>query len=504
LVPFYYDKDNDVFIPYTYQLGFDEPANTFLSPNAFSGSDTSIDSNFALENNLPKSNLITLDPNNHVGTIDDIDGALENMPSSISGKVWLDINRNGLYEANENVLENYKINLWQEISGSYTQVNSILSDDQGEYLFEGLEAGTYKVSIELIDPSMNNLVKYQEEPQDLNNDFCPSIQVEDDYKDVSDPGCTTPNETASITIGYNEDVKHVDAGIQTKYASLGDYAWIDLNGNGSQDSNEPPLVNQILKLLNEDREIVGITQTDATGKYRFRRLNAGNYYIEVIPSIGFRITRSDNTNSELNSDINPLLRQSGLIELAVGLNNTSLDVGFAFEPSTLGNYVWFDANENGLQDIDETGISGISVSLQDQLGQPVLDNTGAVVSDVISDSDGAYLFEKLNPGVYQVVFNLTIPQKAQYEATMTNLIFPNTNSDINSDYIIPNITLGSNQNIMDYDAGLKTRKVSLSGKAWHDENKNNLFESNESILPGIKLKLYYLDTQSNNWILINE
>ncbi len=53
-------------------------------------------------------------------------------------------------------------------------------------------------------------------------------------------------------------------------------------------------------------------------------------------------------------------------------------------PILIGNRLWVDANENGLQDPDETPLAGVLVGLYDE--------KGGLVSQITSEEDGTYLF----------------------------------------------------------------------------------------------------------------
>ena len=65
-------------------------------------------------------------------------------------------------------------------------------------------------------------------------------------------------------------------------------------------------------------------------------------------------------------------------------------------PASIGNFVWLDANQNGIQDVGETGISGVNVTLE----RP----DGSVVATTTTDINGQYLFSNLAPGSYVVAF----------------------------------------------------------------------------------------------------
>jgi hypothetical protein len=75
----------------------------------------------------------------------------------------------------------------------------------------------------------------------------------------------------------------------------------------------------------------------------------------------------------------------------------------------IGDFIWEDANEDGLQDPDEMGIPGVVVMLQDASGLPL----GATTTN----SHGAYFFEDLCAGDYLVeVDPQTLP--SGYVATL--------------------------------------------------------------------------------------
>ena len=54
---------------------------------------------------------------------------------------------------------------------------------------------------------------------------------------------------------------------------------------------------------------------------------------------------------------------------------------------SLGNHIWFDHNENGVQDLGELGIYGVEVKLYDNA-----DCTGSVIATTQSSDVGYYNF----------------------------------------------------------------------------------------------------------------
>ena len=73
---------------------------------------------------------------------------------------------------------------------------------------------------------------------------------------------------------------------------------------------------------------------------------------------------------------------------------------------SVGNFVWWDVNGNGIQDTGEPGIPGVTVTLYDASGNNLVttDANGNAVVPATTDDNGAYLFANLVPGRYTVKF----------------------------------------------------------------------------------------------------
>lgn len=113
-------------------------------------------------------------------------------------------------------------------------------------------------------------------------------------------------------------------------------------------------------------------------------------------------------------------------------------------PASLGDYVWEDANQNGIQDAGEAGIPGVTVNLYDC--------DGNWLASATTDGSGYYLFDNLAPGCYSVEF--VAPSGYQFTT-------PNQGGDdaLDSDADpttgkTGNINLASGQSDLTWDAGL--------------------------------------------------
>ncbi len=76
--------------------------------------------------------------------------------------------------------------------------------------------------------------------------------------------------------------------------------------------------------------------------------------------------------------------------------NMSVDFGFFIE-SKLGNFVWFDLNKNGVQDLGEDEVQNVTATLYDAA-------TDTVIATQLTDVNGEYNFCRLTAGDYYIVF----------------------------------------------------------------------------------------------------
>jgi hypothetical protein len=64
--------------------------------------------------------------------------------------------------------------------------------------------------------------------------------------------------------------------------------------------------------------------------------------------------------------------------------------------AAIGDFVWFDDNHDGIQDLGEPGVPGVTVHL--------MDCAGNILGTDVTDANGLYLFDGLNPGNYNIHF----------------------------------------------------------------------------------------------------
>ncbi len=143
-----------------------------------------------------------------------------------------------------------------------------------------------------------------------------------------------------------------------RLGSLGDYAWLDYNGNGVQEDTETGIENVTVTLTKPDGT-TEVTTTDVNGFYQFINLIPGEYDLKfVAPDNTYKITEQNKvSDDEKDSDISKI---DGTIEnyiLYSGENIDTLDAGFN-QLVNIGDFVWWDVDENGRYDDHEDPAPG--------------------------------------------------------------------------------------------------------------------------------------------------
>ena len=216
-------------------------------------------------------------------------------------------------------------------------------------------------------------------------------------------------------------------------ASMGDRVWLDSNGNGLQDSGEAGFANVTVKLLNASGAVVATTTTDAAGNYLFQGLLPGQYKVQVVSPDGYKFTTADaGTNDAIDNDVvwngtGTNTGTSGLVTLAAGENNTSVDAGLKVCLVKVGDTIWWDANGNGIQDAGERGVAGVNVKLTGAGNDGVFGTADDVVRTTTTDANGKYAFNDVAWGKYK----LTLDTPNGYGVTKADV---GTNDAVDSDF----------------------------------------------------------------------
>ena len=203
--------------------------------------------------------------------------------------------------------------------------------------------------------------------------------------------------------------------------------WTDTDSDGERDSGEP-VVGTVGVWLLLDGEVILTTTSDEEGEYQFENLAAGEYTVRFVVESGQAVTAPESGELPISLD------ESEEVDDADG------GIGTASGTSSIGNLVWHDDDDDGIQDVGETGVEGAVADLY-------VDGDVVPTATTTTDVDGYYRFEDLAPGDYSVV--ITPPLGTLFATSSTGLhsIELEANEDDNSadaacqPVVTPTITL---------------------------------------------------------------
>lgn len=379
--------------------------------------------------------------------------------------VWFDSNKNGIQDQGEPPIEGMWVGLY-DVNGNPARdkdgndVPWQQTDTDGKYLFDDLMPGAYRVLFwkDGYRPTTQTVAGaspgVDSNPSTIDEDVCcgdwgylTPLQMVDGRVSGDTIADTDPNTAATFVNPT------IDAGFVPLEVAVGNYTWIDSNGDGVQDQGEPALSRVKVELFdgNGDPAVdafgnpVPPVFTNANGYYLFDGLSPGDYMIKFTPPTGYDFTSQYSGLFDDDSDASPANGWTDVFTIdprvagdtvadtdpattALFVNPT-IDAGFVFigfpfvpppppapapaptpaPPSgssarvTVGGYIWLDRNLNGLQDTGEIPLTGVLLELRDMAGRPVVDVSGNPVGPRTTLANGEYLFEGLPPGQYRVL-----------------------------------------------------------------------------------------------------
>ena len=266
------------------------------------------------------------------------------VPPSITGTVFTDLNGNGAFDANEPGVANRTVFLNIDGTGAPDANNpSTTTDASGVFGFAGLAAGSYTV-MEVLPNNVTLTTSAQTAAVTTGHPVHNLVFGE------------RPSITGTVFIDENTNL-HLDAG---EPGVAGQTVFIDANGNGALDTGETS------------------TTTDANGAFSFTGLAAGNYNVAEVLQPG--VTLTTDTHS-----------------IAVSAGQTTANVNLGDRPAITGT-VFSDANGNGTLDSGEQGVSGRTVFL-DKNHNGILD---AGEPTTVTNASGNYAFLAVPAGTYTV------------------------------------------------------------------------------------------------------
>ncbi len=372
---------------------------------------------------------------------------------TIGNLVFQDTNNNGTFDAADVGIDGVSVELLDQ-SGTPVVGKTTTTSGGGLYSFSGLSAGTYKVRLSASNfNSVNTSARLVGFTPSTTSSATADNNVNNDNNGTASGTLGSGGFVVSgpITLAANgEPTNDGDSNANTNLTldfgltpppppqtvSLGSTVFIDANDNGLFDSGESPMAGVVVQLVDVQGNVLKTDTTKAQGNYSFTGLNSGDYRVRIASSnftgsgvlVGF--TSSTGTNGSATGTFEPAVDpdnnidnnddgqisgtlgqangviESGVITLGVGAEpvndgdssaNTNLSVDFGvFRKFSVGNLVFNDLNNNGIQDAGENGMANVSVQLLD------VNHGNSLVATTTTNTDGQYLFSNLVSGSYVV------------------------------------------------------------------------------------------------------
>ncbi|MDD4340779.1 MAG: SdrD B-like domain-containing protein, partial [Kiritimatiellae bacterium] len=184
--------------------------------------------------------------------------------ASLGDLTWEDSNVDGQQDIGEPGLGGVVVRLYDAMSNVIATSTSSMV---GAYAFNDVRPGTYSVGF-------TAPAGYQFTAADIGNDATDS-----------DADLAT-GETVPITLTSGQTNLSVDAGFYQP-VSLGDFTWVDTNGNGQQDAGEPGLAGVVVRLYDAASNVTATTTSSVAGAYAFSDLLPGSYSVGFTAPAGY-------------------------------------------------------------------------------------------------------------------------------------------------------------------------------------------------------------------------
>ncbi|MEM9587909.1 MAG: SdrD B-like domain-containing protein, partial [Planctomycetota bacterium] len=363
--------------------------------------------------------------------------------ASLAGRVHLDLDEDCVFDADEQPLSGVVIRLLDQ-AGNEVAVTT--SDSQGQYRFDNLAPGTYTVVEET-----------------------PSGLIEGGAKAGTSGGrVIDPNRIGSINLTSGQVAIDYDF-CERPPAEIAGRVFADRDGDCIVDEGEPGIAGVLVELFDTDGNLVGSTETDASGRYRFSDLPAGNYMVRETQPAGY-LQGGQRAGSHGGND----LVADQISAIPIGWGDRLTEYNFCeLEPASISGTVYVDHNSDCIRQPDEPGLAGVRIDLRDASGQ--------LITFTSTDAQGRYQFDDLAPGDYQVF-------EHQPDGLFHGGQTPGTGSGrvLGQDLLATTMLTGDALTGYDF---CELQPASLSGYVWSETDLNQRFDPGDDPLARVVIEL---------------
>lgn len=354
---------------------------------------------------------------------------------SIGNLVWNDVDNNGLFDNGEEGISNVEIILYDAgdngKDGTDIPVDTVYTDINGNYLFDGLPEGNYYVKLtgEGIPQGWYSSTGEGPEDYDLLGQYEPASS--NDINEVDNGtmmGVMVMSDIVELTEGAEPDD---DGDTDTNTNLTIDFGFFrpdtfDLALNKRLADGQSPIISpgdtlvytmDVTNLGNvEGVDVVIADYLPADlilADTNWVDINGIALLISPIPSILPGQTASVNIITIVNPDFEGgSLANFASIDIPIDSfpdNDTDIVIiDVRKNLLSLGDLVWADLDNDGQKDGSENGIPGVVLELYNA-GNNGKDATDTLKATTTTDNDGFYLFQNLQAGNYYVKITGGVP-----------------------------------------------------------------------------------------------
>ncbi|MDD2647294.1 MAG: SdrD B-like domain-containing protein [Eubacteriales bacterium] len=372
--------------------------------------------------------------------------------AGIGAVIWEDVDLDGVQGKSERVLGGIGVSMKDERTG---ETISETTDEFGRFSFPKLMPGSYTVSLTIPDDMLF--------VSSLGDSLFGTV------------GANTVSKT--FTLEQADDRGNAEVAVVVR-ASVSGSVYLDSNLSGVYDEGDPSVSGARLTLVSADGVTTFETESENDGSYIFAAVRPGAYTLKVERKTEKRISFAP--YSEGNNDISVISETEGSTGEFALLSGESRELTVAMiQTGVIAGSAWEDLNLNGLLDEGEPTLEGVSVTLLGLEGE----------NSVVTGADGAYRFDNLMPGEYQLAFTLTEGHLFTTASPWGTEMGSVAEAGNGLDGLSPVLTLSMGGAYL--SAGVGTISPgSIGDTAFLDENENGVQDTGERGIPGITVSLF--------------
>ncbi|MBN2579059.1 MAG: carboxypeptidase regulatory-like domain-containing protein [Pirellulales bacterium] len=367
-------------------------------------------------------------------------------PSSISGRVHVDLDGDCTYVPGEPLLAGVLITL-RDGTGNTVAVTT--TDAQGEYVFTGLRSGVYSVAEQQPDGYLNG---------------CNHVGSVGGTKSSPDLLSDIPLPAATDAVRYDF--------CEVPPVALSGYVYYDVNWNGLFDGGEQGIAGATVALLDAAGNPTGQTAvTDEKGFFSFTNLYPGAYGLAETQPEGY-LDGIDTAGTAGGTAQNPGDRIDRIV-LMGGITGERYLFG-EIRPASVAGRVYADQDLDYLIGPDDLMLAGVTVYL--------LDAEGNQVASTTTNEKGEYRFDNLAPGAYGVreVQPAGYLDGPDYVGSVGGTLAEND--------LITQITLGPGVDAVEYNF-CEIPPASIAGRVYADMDLDYQLGAADLLLSGVTVYL---------------